>query len=132
MRARKRGTIVNVSSMDGIASLPVNGYYSAIKFALEGLTESLGQELAPLGLRAFSVQPGSFRTGIEQRTKFSGKAIEAYAATSGAFRAAVEAATPDMFPGDPFVRPRQSIRWSPPIDLNTGSSSAATRTAGSV
>jgi len=39
MRARKRGTIVNVSSMDGIASLPVNGYYSSSKFALEGLTE---------------------------------------------------------------------------------------------
>jgi hypothetical protein len=38
MRARKRGTIVNVSSMDGIASLPVNGYYSSSKFALEGLT----------------------------------------------------------------------------------------------
>jgi NAD(P)-dependent dehydrogenase (short-subunit alcohol dehydrogenase family) len=52
-------------------------------------------------LRAFSVQPGSFRTGIEHRTKFSGKTIEAYAATSRAFRAAVEAATPEMFPGDP-------------------------------
>ncbi len=101
MRRRQSGTIVNISSMDGIASLPVNGYYSASKFALEGLTESLWQELAPLGLRAFSVQPGSFRTGIEQRTRFSGKAIEAYAATSGAFRAAVESAIPDMFPGDP-------------------------------
>jgi NAD(P)-dependent dehydrogenase (short-subunit alcohol dehydrogenase family) len=101
MRARKRGTIVNVSSMDGIASLPVNGYYSSTKFALEGLTESLWQEIEPLGLRAMLVEPGSFRTGIEQRTKFSGKTIADYSATSGAFRAVVDKVTPDMFPGDP-------------------------------
>jgi len=101
MRLRKRGTIVNVSSMDGLASLPVNGYYSSSKFALEGLTEALWQEIEPLGLRAMLIEPGSFRTGIEQRTKFSGAAIAEYAATSGAFRAAVASATPDMFPGDP-------------------------------
>jgi NAD(P)-dependent dehydrogenase (short-subunit alcohol dehydrogenase family) len=101
MRARKRGTIVNVSSMDGIASVPVNGYYSSTKSALEGLTESLWQEIEPLGLRAMLVEPGTFRTGIEQRTKFSGKTIEDYSATSGAFRALVEKVTPDMFPGDP-------------------------------
>jgi NAD(P)-dependent dehydrogenase (short-subunit alcohol dehydrogenase family) len=101
MRLRKRGTIVNVSSMDGLASLPLNGYYSSSKFALEGLTEALWQEIEPLGLRAMLIEPGSFRTGIEQRTKFSGAAIAEYAATSGAFRAAVASATPDMFPGDP-------------------------------
>jgi len=39
--------------------------------------------------------------GIEQRTKFSGKAIDDYSATSGAFRAMLEKVTPDMFPGDP-------------------------------
>lgn len=101
MRRRKRGTIINVSSMDGIVSVPVNGYYSSTKFALEGLTESLWQEIEPLGLRAFLVEPGTFRTGLEQRTKFSGKTIEDYSATSGAFRAMLEKVTPDMFPGDP-------------------------------
>jgi NAD(P)-dependent dehydrogenase (short-subunit alcohol dehydrogenase family) len=101
MRARKRGTIVNVSSMDGIASLPVNGYYSSSKFALEGLTEALWQEIEPIGLRAMLVEPGSFRTGIEQRTKFSGVTIDAYAATSGAFRAVMGKIGPEMFPGDP-------------------------------
>jgi NAD(P)-dependent dehydrogenase (short-subunit alcohol dehydrogenase family) len=101
MRARKSGTIINVSSMDGIASLPVNGYYSSSKFALEGLTESLWQEIEPLGLRAFLVEPGSFRTGIEQRTKFSGTAIDAYEATSGAFRKVLGKISPEMFPGDP-------------------------------
>src|SRR5437016_4975583 len=101
MRARKQGTIVNVSSMDGIASLPVNGFYASSKFALEGVTESLWQEIEPIGLRAFLVEPGSFRTGIEQRTRFSGEPIEAYEATSGAFRKMMTTVSPDMFPGDP-------------------------------
>ena len=73
MRARGRGMIVNMSSMDGIASLPANGFYSASKFALEGMTEALWQEIEPLGLRAMLIEPGSFRTGIGGRTKFSGQ-----------------------------------------------------------
>ena len=108
MRARKQGTIVNVSSMDGIASLPVNGFYSSSKFALEGLTESLWQEIEPIGLRAFLVEPGSFRTGLADRTKFSGAPIEAYATTSGAFRKVMATMTPEMFPGDP-VRAAEAI-----------------------
>jgi NAD(P)-dependent dehydrogenase (short-subunit alcohol dehydrogenase family) len=101
MRQRRRGTIVNMSSMDGIASLPANGYYSASKFALEGLTEALWQEIEPIGLRAFLIEPGSFRTGIEQRTRSSGEPIQAYEATSGAFRALLATAAPNQFPGDP-------------------------------
>jgi NAD(P)-dependent dehydrogenase (short-subunit alcohol dehydrogenase family) len=101
MRARRRGTIVNVSSMDGFASLPANGYYSASKFALEGFTEALWQEIEPLGLHAIIVQPGSFRTGIEHRTKTSGTPIPDYAGTAGAFRSVVDTLTQEMFPGDP-------------------------------
>lgn len=101
MRERGRGTIVNISSMDGLAALPANGLYSASKFALEGLTEALWQEIEPLGLRAIVIQPGSFRTGIEQRTLLSGEAIDAYAATAGAFRQMMGSLTPEMFPGDP-------------------------------
>jgi NAD(P)-dependent dehydrogenase (short-subunit alcohol dehydrogenase family) len=101
MRARGRGTIVNISSMDGLASLPANGLYSASKFALEGLTEALWQEIEPLGLRAIVIQPGSFRTGIEQRTLLSGQPIDDYEATAGAFRRMMSSLTPEMFPGDP-------------------------------
>jgi NAD(P)-dependent dehydrogenase (short-subunit alcohol dehydrogenase family) len=108
MRSRGKGTIINISSMDGIASLPAQGYYSASKFALEGLTESLWQEIEPLGLRAFLVEPGSFRTGIEQRTRFSGAVIDAYEATSGMFRKMVDKLSPDQFPGDP-VRAAKAI-----------------------
>jgi NAD(P)-dependent dehydrogenase (short-subunit alcohol dehydrogenase family) len=101
MRARGRGMIVNMSSMDGIASLPVNGFYSASKFALEGMTEALWQEIEPLGLRAMLIEPGSFRTGIGGRTKFSGQKIDDYVATSGAFREAMANVGDHMFPGDP-------------------------------
>ena len=101
MRGRGRGTIINISSMDGIASLPVNGWYASSKFALEGLTEALWQELEPIGLRAFLVEPGSFRTGLETRTRFSGTTIDSYAATSGAFREMLKTITPEMWPGDP-------------------------------
>jgi NAD(P)-dependent dehydrogenase (short-subunit alcohol dehydrogenase family) len=101
MRARGRGMIVNMSSMDGIASLPANGFYSASKFALEGMTEALWQEIEPLGLRAMLIEPGSFRTGIGDRTKFSGQKIDDYVATSGAFREAMANVGDHMFPGDP-------------------------------
>ncbi len=102
MRSRGRGIIVNVSSMDGIASLPGNAFYASSKFALEGLTEALWQEIEPFGLRALLVEPGSFRTGIEKRTRWSGTPIDAYAITPvGDFRAAMQTLIPEMFPGDP-------------------------------
>lgn len=109
MRKRRSGTIVNVSSMDGLASLPANGYYSSSKFALEGLTEALWQEIEPLGLRAFLAEPGSVRTGIEHRTTFSGHPIDDYAASSGAFRELLANLTPETFPGDP-VRVAAALR----------------------
>jgi NAD(P)-dependent dehydrogenase (short-subunit alcohol dehydrogenase family) len=101
MRRRKQGTIVNISSMDGLASVPVNGTYSASKFAIEGITETLWQEIEPLGLRAFLVEPGSFRTGIETRSHFAGSIIDDYEATSGRFRKIMANIKPEQFPGDP-------------------------------
>ncbi|MET3808326.1 NAD(P)-dependent dehydrogenase (short-subunit alcohol dehydrogenase family) [Nakamurella sp. UYEF19] len=103
MRRRGHGIIANMSSMDGLASLAANGYYSSSKFALEGVTEALWQEIEPLGLQATLIEPGSFRTGIGSRTAFSGTRIDAYGATSGAFRTAMEGMDDSMFPGDPVL-----------------------------
>lgn len=62
MLARGAGRIVNVSSILGLRALAGHGAYCAGKFALEGLTESLRQELAPLGIEVALVEPGSVRT----------------------------------------------------------------------
>src|SRR5262245_30982443 len=64
MRSRATGLIVNVSSIGGIMGLPFQGLYSASKFALEGLTESLRQEVTRFGIRVVLVEPGDVRTGI--------------------------------------------------------------------
>ncbi|HUQ55138.1 SDR family NAD(P)-dependent oxidoreductase [Lentzea sp.] len=62
MRARGGGWIVTMSSLAGLVGVEGFGYYSAAKFALEGLSETLRQEVAPFGVRVLVVEPGSFRT----------------------------------------------------------------------
>jgi NAD(P)-dependent dehydrogenase (short-subunit alcohol dehydrogenase family) len=62
MRARRSGHIVNISSQGGIRGAPAVGYYNATKFALEGLSEALAQETAPLGIKVLVVEPSGFRT----------------------------------------------------------------------
>lgn len=77
MRARRRGTIINVSSLNGVVAMPSLGYYSATKFALEGLTEALSQETAPFGIKVLAIEPGGIRTGIVERNLRSPR-IDAY------------------------------------------------------
>jgi NADP-dependent 3-hydroxy acid dehydrogenase YdfG len=62
LRERRGGTIVNVSSIGGIAAFPALSFYNATKFAVEALSESLSQEVAPLGIKVLLVEPGPFRT----------------------------------------------------------------------
>jgi NAD(P)-dependent dehydrogenase (short-subunit alcohol dehydrogenase family) len=62
MRARRQGRILNITSMGGLMTLPGLAYYHGSKFALEGISESLGKEVQHLGIHVTAVEPGSFRT----------------------------------------------------------------------
>lgn len=62
LRRQKSGHIVNIGSLVGISAMPLLGIYSATKFALEGLSEALAGELAPLGIKTTIVEPGPFST----------------------------------------------------------------------
>jgi NAD(P)-dependent dehydrogenase (short-subunit alcohol dehydrogenase family) len=64
MRRQRSGLIINVSSLAGVMGLPFQGIYSASKFAVEGLTESLRQEVRPFGIQVTSLQPGDVCTAI--------------------------------------------------------------------
>jgi NAD(P)-dependent dehydrogenase (short-subunit alcohol dehydrogenase family) len=62
MRRRRAGHILNITSMGGIITLPGLSYYHGSKFALEGISESLGKEVKDLGIKVTAVEPGGFRT----------------------------------------------------------------------
>ena len=63
-RERRAGAIVNIASVMGRVTLPNHGYYTATKFALTSLTETLAMEMRPLGVRVVSVEPGVILTPI--------------------------------------------------------------------
>lgn len=68
MIQRRRGTIVNISSVLGRLGTPFNGAYVSSKFALEGISESLKTEVQPFGVRVTMVEPGLFRTNFPDNT----------------------------------------------------------------
>ncbi len=69
MREQGSGLIINISSIAGLVSLPFQAFYSASKFALEGMTEGLRMEVAPFGVRIVLVEPGDFRTQFTANRK---------------------------------------------------------------
>jgi len=68
MRARRHGTIVNISSVGGFLGFPGSGYYAATKHAVEGLSDALAKEVSPLGIHVCCVEPGPFRTDFAGRS----------------------------------------------------------------
>ncbi|MFI1753907.1 oxidoreductase [Streptomyces sp. NPDC020571] len=129
MRARRSGRIVNISSFGGLAAFAGTGHYHATKFALEGLSESLAAEVAPLGIAVTLVEPGGLRTqwaGTSMRQ--SPTRFEDYEQTAGRRRAATLAVSGRQ-PGDP-VRAAAAIAAvvdsaTPPLRLLLGSDALA-------
>ncbi|TWV53764.1 oxidoreductase [Streptomyces misionensis] len=124
MRARRRGHIVNMSSLGGLVGFGATGYYHATKFAVEGLSESLAAEVAPLGINVTIVEPAAFRTNWSGPSmRQSATAIDDYAPTAGARRAHT-LATYGHQPGDPARAARAVIdavtAEEPPLRLLLG------------
>lgn len=101
MRARHCGTIVNITSIGARLAMPGSGYYSATKFALEGLSDALRKEVDPLGIRVLIVEPGAFRTDFAGRSLVGSKTmISDYDETVGP-RRKTQDKTDGTQPGDP-------------------------------
>lgn len=83
MREKRKGTIVNLTSMGGVRGAVGNGWYSAAKGALELLSDTLYKECEPIGIRVLIVEPGSFRTGFFDALTGTRKNISDYGKTAG-------------------------------------------------
>jgi NAD(P)-dependent dehydrogenase (short-subunit alcohol dehydrogenase family) len=125
MREKRSGHIINISSIGGLKASTGWGVYGATKFAIEGLTESLAQELAPLGIYATVVAPGFFRTNFLDQSSLirTENVINDYSETVGEMRKFATSANRNQ-PGDPkklaaaFLKLASSNK--PPIHLPLG------------
>lgn len=84
MRHARRGHVINITSVAGLIGFPGSGYYAASKHAVEGWSDALSAEVAPLGIRVTCVEPGPFRTDWAGRSlQQTQSKIEDYAETAG-------------------------------------------------
>ncbi|MEU8110308.1 oxidoreductase [Nonomuraea muscovyensis] len=130
MRRQGSGRVLNLSSIGGFRSVAGFGIYCSTKFAVEGISEAMRQELAPLGIHVTLVEPGYFRTDfLDARSLHTqDEVIADYARTSGAMRGAVPGLNHAQ-PGDP-VKGAAAIltlvdAGTPPLRAQLGSDCAA-------
>lgn len=101
MRKQRSGAIINISSVVTLKTMPGSGYYAASKCALEGLSDGLKEEVAPLGIKVMVVEPGAFRTDFAGRSLTqSNKIIADYNKTAGLRRIGKDKSHGSQ-PGDP-------------------------------
>ncbi len=126
LRRQRSGHILNITSIAGLAPGAGSGFYAASKFAVEGFTQSLAQEVAPLGIKVTLVEPGAFRTDFlsDHSIRNIPGEIADYAPTAGATRAALAKMAGRQI-GDPKKGAAaifQIVRESkPPLHLVLGS-----------
>ncbi len=130
LRSQRSGHIVNITSIAGLAPGAGAGFYAAAKFAVEGLSQSLAQEVSPLGIKVTLVEPGAFRTDFlsDHSIRASRAGIDDYASTAGANIARLATMAGKQI-GDP-VRGAAAIieavsAAKPPLHLLLGSDALA-------
>lgn len=130
MRARRSGHVINISSIGGYEAYQGWGVYGATKFAVEGLSEALHQELKPLGIHVTVVEPGFFRTDFLDASSLvtSTMQIADYADTVGVMRDLASGANHAQ-PGNPAKLADAFLTLvnasNPPLRLPLGSDTVA-------
>jgi short-subunit dehydrogenase len=124
MRERRRGHIINVTSMGGFITMPGITFYCGSKFALEGISESLGKEVESFGIHVTSLAPGQFRTDLAGRSMDrTPRSISDYDAVMDPLPAARQAKSGNQ-PGDPDKAAQAMLRLveaeTPPTRLFLG------------
>ncbi len=108
MRAQRSGHILNIASIGGLVGFPGVGFYNATKFAVDGYSESLSKELAPLGIKVTIIAPSGFRTDWAGRSANNSPiVIPDYKETAEANKNAIRGYSGKQ-PGDP-VRAAKAI-----------------------
>jgi NAD(P)-dependent dehydrogenase (short-subunit alcohol dehydrogenase family) len=126
MREQGSGWIVQVSSIGGLAAFPLTGIYHASKWALEGFSESLRQEVGPLGIKVLMVEPSGFRTDWAGSSMDRAEPIDAYQGIEAiaSRRAAQREENNGSQPGNPELAARALLdtldRDDPPFRLLLG------------
>ncbi|UBM27075.1 SDR family NAD(P)-dependent oxidoreductase [Pseudomonas sp. p1(2021b)] len=130
MRRQRSGHIINISSLGGYQAYMGWGVYGSTKFAVEGISEAMHQELAPLGIKVTVVEPGFFRTDFLDDQSLVKTALELpdYATTVGMMRSHAQAANHAQ-PGNPAKLAEALMTLAnatnPPLRLALGSDAVA-------
>ncbi len=124
MRKQRSGHILNIASIGGLRSFPGVGFYNATKYAVDGLSESLSKEVAPLGIKVTIVAPSGFRTDWAGRSANDSKiVIDDYATTAGKNKGDIRGYSGNQ-PGDPVRAAKAMIQVveteNPPLRLLLG------------
>lgn len=128
MRAQGSGHVIPISSVGGVGAFPNTGLYHATKWGLEGLSESLAQEVAGHGIRVTIVEPGPFRTDWNGTSMVRATPMSAYDEVLGPRREAMDGRGAFTQPGDPYRAGQAMISVvesdDPPLRLLLGAMAA--------